>query len=199
VRGKLKTDSSDQTNPNFLSRRGTLLGLGGLIVSGAIAEPRLCWARSLPVKATGREVSLFNLHTGEQLKAEYWHNGRYVPDALRAVATVLRDHRNGSVHPIDPSLLDLLHQLRSRVGSKAPFNVISGYRSPETNALMHEVSAGVAQHSFHMQGKAIDIRLPGTRLGVLRRAALAMQSGGVGYYPADDFVHVDTGPVRRWG
>lgn len=164
-----------------------------------MAQPRVSWARNLPVKASGREVAFLNLHTGERLKAEYWHNGRYVPDALHAVATVLRDHRNGSVHPIDPALLDLLHALQGRLASRGSFNVISGYRSPETNAMMHEISTGVAQHSFHMQGKAIDIRLPGTRLGTLRKAALAMQCGGVGFYPADDFVHVDTGPVRRWG
>ncbi len=161
--------------------------------------PRPVLARGLLGQAAGREVSLLNLHTGERLKAEYWHNGRYVPDALRAVAVVLRDHCNNRIHPIDPQLLDLIHRLHASVASATPFNVISGYRSPETNALMHEASAGVAAHSLHMEGRAIDIRLPGTRLSHIRQAALALRSGGVGYYPEDDFVHVDTGAVRRWG
>jgi uncharacterized protein YcbK (DUF882 family) len=146
----------------------------------------------------GRELSLLNLHTGERLRAEYWYNGRYLPDALHAVSVLLRDHYNNKVHPIDPDLLDLINALHARVRSSAPFNVVCGYRSPETNAMMHEASAGVAVHSLHMQGKAIDIRLPGTRLSSVRKTALAMREGGVGYYPEDDFVHVDTGAVRHW-
>jgi uncharacterized protein YcbK (DUF882 family) len=153
----------------------------------------------VPGKAGGRELSFLNLHTGERLKVEYWRNGRYVPDALHAVAIVLRDHRNNRVHPIDPRLLDLVRQLQATVYSTAPIDVISGYRSPESNALMHEASAGVAAHSLHMEGRAIDIRLPGTGLIHVCRAALALKSGGVGYYPDDDFVHVDTGALRCWG
>jgi uncharacterized protein YcbK (DUF882 family) len=165
----------------------------------AISMPAPAWARRLAVKAPGRELSLLNLHTGERLKAEYWRNGQYVPGALRAVSVVLRDHCNNKTHPIDPQLLDLIHLLHAKLGSAAPFNVISGYRSPETNALMHEASAGVAAHSLHMEGRAIDIRLPGTRLASVKRIALDMALGGVGYYPTDDFVHIDTGAVRRWG
>ncbi len=172
----------------------TALGLGA-----AMVLPLPVLARGLIGRDGGRELSLLNLHTGERLNAEYWLHGRYVPDALRAVAVVLRDHRNNAIHPIDPQLLDLIHRLHASVDSTAPFNVISGYRSPETNALMHEVSAGVAAHSLHMEGRAIDIRLPGTALSHVRQAALAMKSGGVGYYPQDDFVHVDTGAVRCWG
>jgi uncharacterized protein YcbK (DUF882 family) len=170
-------------------------------MGAAMTLPLPVLARGLmvPTAIGGREVSLLNLHTGERLKAEYWHNGRYVPDALRAVAVVLRDHRNNKIHPIDPQLLDLIRRLHASVSSAEPINVLSGYRSPETNALMHLVSAGVAAHSLHMEGRAIDIRLPGTRLTQLHQAALALRSGGVGYYPNDDFVHVDTGAVRYWG
>jgi uncharacterized protein YcbK (DUF882 family) len=171
--------------------------IGGAALAGAFF-PTASWARTFP-RAMGRELSLLNLHTGERLKAEYWHNGRYVPDALHAIAILLRDHRNNQVHAIDPRLLDVVNVLHSRVRSQVPFNVVSGYRSPETNALLHEISAGVAVHSMHIQGKAIDIRLPGTGLAHLKRAALDLKAGGVGYYPADDFVHVDTGPLRHWG
>jgi len=147
---------------------------------------------------SGREVSFVNLHTGEKLRAEYWHNGKYVPDALHAVSVVLRDHCNNKVHPIDPHLLDLANLLRNNLRNPAPLQVVSGYRSPETNAAMHQNSSGVAAHSLHMEGRAIDIRLPGTHLPALRQAALSLNLGGVGYYPSDDFVHVDTGKIRRW-
>jgi uncharacterized protein YcbK (DUF882 family) len=149
--------------------------------------------------ATGpREVALFNLHTGERLRAEYWQNGLYMPDALRAISVILRDHYNNQIHPIEPRLLDVIHVLHGRVRSRSPFDVVCGYRSPETNAWMHEASAGVAAHSLHMEGRAIDIRLPGVRLAALERTALALAQGGVGYYPEDDFVHIDSGDIRHW-
>jgi uncharacterized protein YcbK (DUF882 family) len=145
-----------------------------------------------------RVITLKNLHTEEALDAVYWEEGRYVPDALEAVNNVLRDYRTGDVHPIDPRLLDLLTDLRASLGSKSPFQVISGYRSPQTNAMLRERSAEVAQHSFHMDGMAIDIFLDDVELDHLRLAALELGRGGVGYYPVNRFVHVDVGPVRRW-
>jgi uncharacterized protein YcbK (DUF882 family) len=177
------------------ARRAALkMGLG-LVAAAALPVP--AWARVL-AKSPSRELSLINLHTGEHLKAEYFHNGKYVPSAMRAVSVLLRDHHNNKVHPIDPHLLDLAHVIHGNVRSNQPIHVVCGYRSPETNAMMHEVSAGVAVHSMHIQGKAIDLRLPGTRLSSLRKAALALRRGGVGYYPEDDFVHIDTGAVRHW-
>jgi uncharacterized protein YcbK (DUF882 family) len=170
----------------------------GLGIAVGLSVSNAAMARRLLPKGGSRELSLLNLHTGEKLRAEYWHNGRYVPDAMHAISVVLRDHRNNSIHPIDPRMLEIIHLMHGQLRSRAPFNVISGYRSPETNALMHEVSAGVAAHSLHMDGMAIDIRLPGVALGALKREAAALELGGVGYYPADDFVHVDCGPVRHW-
>jgi uncharacterized protein YcbK (DUF882 family) len=146
-----------------------------------------------------RTVAFHNLHTGESLDATYWDNGTYVPDALSAVNHVLRDFRTGDVHPIEPRLLDLLQALSSRVEARAPFQVISGYRSPATNAMLRAHSDGVAKSSLHMEGLAIDIRLPDVALDRLHGAAVALGGGGVGYYPASDFVHVDVGRVRRWG
>jgi uncharacterized protein YcbK (DUF882 family) len=179
-----------------LPTRRTALKAGlGLVV--AIATPAPAWARVL-VKKPSRDLSFLNLHTGEHLKAEYFHNGQYVPSAMHAVSVLMRDHCNNKVHPIDGHLLDIAHSLHSKVRSASPFHVVCGYRSPETNAMMHEVSAGVAVHSMHIEGKAMDIRLPGARLGSLRKAAVALQLGGVGYYPEDDFVHIDSGVVRKW-
>jgi uncharacterized protein YcbK (DUF882 family) len=151
--------------------------------------------------ATGaRSLAFDNIHTGERLKVEYWQEGQYLPDALAEVNHILRDFRTGEVHPIAPVLLDLLAALRARLDSSEPVSVISGYRSPLTNAMLrseHEHS-GVATKSLHMQGMAIDIRVPGRSLASLHHAALSLRGGGVGYYPTSDFVHVDVGRVRTW-
>ena len=145
-----------------------------------------------------RTLAFRNTHTDEAVKVTYWEGGEYSPDALASVNHVLRDFRTGDVHPIEPKLLDLLTLLQSRTETTQPYQIISGYRSPRTNALLHERSGGVATHSLHMEGKAIDIRVPGVRLASLRDAALGLSLGGVGYYPSSDFVHVDVGRVRRW-
>ena len=175
------------------SRRQLLkLAAGALPLAAAWSAPALA-------AAAPRDLAFHNLHTGETLRALYWDQGAYVPDALAAVDHVLRDFRTGDVHAIDPRLLDLLHTLGSTVGTGGPFQVISGYRSPATNAMLHAHSDGVAKGSLHMQGMAIDIRLADIDLDHLHRAALGLGAGGVGYYPASDFVHVDVGRVRRWG
>lgn len=171
-------------------RRG--LGLAAAAAVGAPAGQAL--ANLGPV----RKLGFHNLHTGESLETAYWEGGTYVPDALSAVNRVLRDFRTGEIHPIEPKLLDLLTHLQAKLGVSRPFQVISGYRSPATNAKLHAASNGVATKSLHMQGKAIDIRLSGVELADLRDAALDLQLGGVGYYPGSDFVHVDVGRIRRW-
>lgn len=145
-----------------------------------------------------RAVSLDNLHTGEKLQAVYWEQGEYIPDVLDAVNEHLRDYRTGEIHPINPHLLDVLDTLTALTGANASFQVISGYRSAATNAMLHERSEEVAKKSFHIRGMAIDIRLPGVELSHLHAAALSLGRGGVGYYPDSNFIHVDVGPVREW-
>lgn len=145
-----------------------------------------------------RTLSLLNLHTGEALKATYFEAGRYLPDALAAMNHVLRDHRTGETHTMAPGLLDLVTTLSRKFETNQSVQVISGYRSPQSNAALHRASNGVATHSLHMEGEAMDIRIPGVELASLRDAALSLQRGGVGFYPASDFVHVDVGRVRRW-
>ena len=169
-------------------------GLGAAAAAGLGAPA----TQALAALGGGRELTFRNLHTGESLTAAYWEAGRYVPDALDAVNEVLRDHRTGEVHAIDPQLLDLLSGLAGKLEARPRFQVISGYRSPASNAKLHAKSSGVATRSLHMQGKAIDIRMGGVELANLRRAALGLRAGGVGYYPSSDFVHVDTGRVRQW-
>ena len=145
-----------------------------------------------------RRAFLHNLHTGETLDAVYFENGRYVPDALAQAMRVLRDWRNGQEHVMDPRLFDVLHAIHGKLEAKTPFQIISGYRSPETNAMMHARSSGVASNSQHMQGKASDIRLEGIELTDLHKAALSLGAGGVGFYPVSNFVHVDVASVRHW-
>lgn len=139
------------------------------------------------------------MHTGEKINLAYFDNGRYQPDALAALNHFLRDWRTGEVRDIDPGVFDQLHTLQARVEAPGAFNVICGYRSPVTNAMLHDHSDGVAKHSLHMEGRALDISLPGKDLAQLHDAALSLKMGGVGYYPASDFIHVDTGRVRHWG
>ena len=148
--------------------------------------------------APERRLRFHNLHTGESLNLAYWVQGDYVPESLAEINHVLRDFRNDQVAAIDPQLLDLLNRVDLALGASQPFQVISGYRSPATNHLLAERSSGVAKHSLHMEGKAIDIRVPGVALADLRKTGLALQAGGVGYYPTSDFVHLDVGRVRTW-
>lgn len=145
-----------------------------------------------------RSLSFVSTHTGETLSCVYYSAGDYDHATLARVNHFLRDFRNDEVHRIDPGVLDILFELQTRAGHADPFHVISGYRSPQTNAWLRRHSQGVAAHSLHMEGRAIDIRLPGFPTGRLRELALAMRRGGVGYYPASDFVHLDTGRVRHW-
>jgi len=145
-----------------------------------------------------RSVSFVHTHTGERLTAAYWRDGEYQPEVLQQVNHVLRDFRTNEVHAIDPTLLDVLFELRTKVGSERAFHVISAYRSPKTNEMLRQSSNGVAEHSMHMLGKAIDVRLESFPTDRLADVARSLRRGGVGYYRASDFVHVDTGRVRYW-
>lgn len=173
--------------------------LGGLSVALAATLP----ARRLLAATTDapRSLSFVHTHTGEQLSVTYFQSGAYDDAALTRINVLLRDFRNEAVHRIDPQLLDALHALRCQCNSSEPFQIISGYRSPATNATLRGKSeaSGVAEHSLHMEGRAIDIRLPGLATRQLAMQARALQVGGVGYYRVSDFVHVDTGRVRLWG
>jgi uncharacterized protein YcbK (DUF882 family) len=145
-----------------------------------------------------RALSFLHLHTGERLTVEYFGAGQYLKDALVSINRLLRDFRTGEVHAIDAGVLDQLHEIALLTGTSKPYQVISGYRSPATNQMLRQHSEGVAASSLHMSGRAIDIRLADVPLPKVRRAALSMRRGGVGYYPKSDFVHIDTGRVRFW-
>lgn len=171
------------------------LGAGALTVS-LLPLPAL--AATLQNLNPERNLSFYNIHTDESVDICYYDQGDYCAQALDDVSHILRDHRTNQIHPIDPHLLDRLYAVKLRVRPKTPFHIISGYRSPATNAMLRKISTGVARKSFHTKGKAIDIRLPGYNTRRLRNICVAMKSGGVGYYGDSDFVHLDTGPVRSW-
>ena len=147
---------------------------------------------------TPRHIALLNLHTDEHLEIEYFRDGVYLPEALSAIEVSLRDFRNGERHAVDPHLMDYLVEVARFLGVDPAFSVISGYRSPQTNASLREHSSGVAQHSLHMEGRAIDVRIKGIDCASLAAHAVDMKRGGVGYYRASDFVHLDTGAFRTW-
>ncbi len=148
--------------------------------------------------AETRRLRLINTHTGEERDALYFFDGVYCAQELGALDWLLRDHRTGATFPIEPRLFDLLHGLAGVAGREPRYEVISGYRSAATNAMLVATTAGVASHSLHMEGRAIDVRLVGLPTADLRDLALAQRAGGVGYYPASDFVHLDTGRIRSW-
>ena len=177
--------------PHFLRcTRRTFLRLSG---AACVLAATPAWAAANP-----RSLSFAHTHTGEALTVTYWREGRYVADALAAVNHLLRDFRTGDHHVIDPTLLDYLHAVQCTLSCDAPFGVISGYRSPATNEMLQRSSSGVATSSLHLVGRAIDVRIPGIKTAKLRETAAALRRGGVGYYPASGFVHLDTGRYRQW-
>lgn len=190
-------DSEDPTFSRTLLGRRRVIAFGLAAAALAVGGPLKGALAAMP-QSGARTLGLVSTHTNEKLMATYWRDGVYDRGALKDINHVLRDHRSGEVAQMDPNLLDLLVELHHRTGSRKPFQIISGYRSPKTNAMLASASGGVAKRSLHMDAKAIDIRLSDVALSDLRQAALGMKAGGVGYYKKSDFVHVDTGRVRQW-
>ncbi|HRN76866.1 DUF882 domain-containing protein [Ottowia sp.] len=186
--------------------RRLFLGRGARVAQVAVAGVLLPGAASrafafAPASSTeARRLSFNHLHTNERTALIYARGADFVPSALDHLNHFLRDHYSGEVGQMDPELYNVLHRVRRELGTELPFDVISGYRSPHTNETLRTTrGGGVARRSLHMDGKAIDVRLPGIQLADLRDAAISLQAGGVGYYPRDNFVHIDTGRVRSWG
>jgi uncharacterized protein YcbK (DUF882 family) len=183
-----------------LGRRQFLVHVARVAPLAVLAPlPLRAVADALPTRSKACSLTLFNTHTRESMCATYRVGSELDPDALARFSQLLRDHRDGTVKAIDPPLFDILHDVAYRLGVDPHFEVISGYRSPGTNAMLHERSSGVASHSLHMDGKAIDVRLAGVNTRHLFDAALKLGRGGCGYYGEPDFAHLDTGRVRHWG
>jgi uncharacterized protein YcbK (DUF882 family) len=203
---KIDEESAIASRRKFLKKLayGSVLALGG------------CGVETAAVRDVGRHgftqqtqdpylrnpgyktLSFEHTHTGEKLKLTYFERGNYIKDALQEINYLLRDFRTNEIQPIDTALLDQLFDLKQTLGLNKPFHIISGYRSPFTNAQLRKNGHGVAEHSYHLQGRAIDIRIEGVSSKTISNAALAMAQGGVGYYPRNNFVHLDTGKYRTW-
>ena len=188
---------------SWTRRRCSLLGLGaiaGALAGGLVDVARGAGAVGAPAAAaaTRRSLELKNLHTGEVLKVTFERESGPDPQTLEKLQHLLRDYRANEEHPIDPALYGLLVDLAEATGHAARYELISGYRSPRTNEKLHSEGHAVAEHSQHIEGRAMDVRLIGCELTVLRDAALKAARGGVGYYPSSNFVHIDTGRVRTW-
>lgn len=180
---------------NFDSQRRKLLVLGG-----AAAGLALLPGSALASVSTSRPriLTLNNLHTGETLKTEFFNGKSYDKDELARLNHFFRDYRANKVKSIDPGLFDQLYRLQAMLETRKPVQLISGYRSLATNNMLRQKGSGVAKHSYHTLGQAMDFHIEGISLSNIRKAALKMRAGGVGYYPRSNFVHIDTGPVRHW-
>lgn len=177
----------------LLGRRRFLKGSLGTAVA-CWSTPRWAAAASAPA----HRLAFYNIHTAEKLDVTYREHGEPMLGALAEINRYLRDYRTGEIHDIDVALLDTLHALYTAFDERGNFEVISGYRSPRTNAALRHATSGVAENSLHIQGRAIDVRLTSAKTAALRDAAIALKVGGVGYYAESNFVHVDTGNVRTW-
>lgn len=192
-------DQADQTPRVSSLHRRAFLGIGVAAAAAALVPSRA--QAAVVTRAAERKLSFFHTHTGERLKVAYCCGGEYQAEGLQEVNHILRDFRVDETRAIEPRLLDLLYELDGTLTTDQPFHIISGYRSPETNLMLRErggATTGVASHSLHMVGQAIDIRVPGVNLEHLRDAARSLKIGGVGFYPDLNFVHVDVGRVRYW-
>ena len=186
------TQKSQRARHLHLDRRSFLRGVSTAAL--ALAPTGAAFA----IAPGTRSLSFVNTHTGESLSTVYFENGSYIAPSLQSINHLLRDFRTGEIHPIDPGVLDILFDLRTLVNREEPYQVICGYRSPATNALLRSRTSGVAEHSLHVQGRAIDVRLAGFATARLHEMALQMRRGGVGFYAKSDFVHLDNGAVRSW-
>ena len=176
---------------SLLNRR-RFLGAAVAVTSVGLVSP------APAISYAPRSISLYNTHTGEWLRTVYWADGHYIREAVKDINWILRDHHTDEMRPIDAGVLDVLGMMREQLDTSDPFLVVSGYRSPLTNTQMYMHREGVAKHSYHTKGMAIDLRSERRSLTEVRDAATSLQCGGVGYYPRSGFVHVDCGPIRHW-
>ena len=180
-----------------LSRRGIL---GAFAATAVVAAPVMANAFGI-LRGDGdiRRIKMYSGRTGESIDTVYWVEGKYIRDALNEINIFMRDWRTGQAIGIDPRTVDVAAASHRLLQTNEPFMMLSGYRSPKTNAMLRSQSSGVARNSLHMVGKAADLRLKSRSVAQMTRAAQSCQAGGVGRYSRSNFVHVDCGPVRHWG
>lgn len=182
----------------MLNRRNFLQQLSAVSAAGLTGFSATAHAKNITLAGEDRSLHLYNIHTGESVKSTFWSQGQFVDSEIEMLDMLMRDFRANDVMAMDRQLFHDLHELQSRLSPKKAMHIISGYRSPVTNSKLRNDSSGVAKRSLHMQGRAIDLAIPGVSHKELHTAALSLKSGGVGYYPNSGFVHLDSGRVRRW-
>ncbi|WP_068546925.1 DUF882 domain-containing protein [Thalassotalea crassostreae] len=181
------------------NRRQFFRKVGGAVALGASAPLLINNAHaSMNMDTSVKRLALYNRHTGERAEGVFWANGTYQNDVIKSFEKNLRDHRQNEVAAMDRRLFQFLHKIQQRLVTDKEIHIISGYRSPKTNAMLAGRSNGVAKKSFHMKGQAIDFAIPGIDLALIRDTAKSLKLGGVGYYPNSGFVHIDTAWVRSW-
>lgn len=182
---------------NRSMNRRSFLALGAVTAISTLL-PSYAFTSTEELNTPERSLYFYNIHTDERLKTVYWQDGEYMPEALEEINFLMRDYRNDEIKEIDTKLLDLLYDINKKMKTRQPFHITSGYRSPETNAMLHKKSKKVGVNSLHIYGMAVDIKMPGRSIESLRNVATNLKVGGVGYYPRSNFVHVDIGKVRYW-
>lgn len=195
------TSQTDGHSPAPVLNRRKFLGLGALAAASTVITTSVINPASAAIlKGDGgaRKISFRNSHTGETFSGVYRVGNKYLPDAFDRINIVLRDFRTDELFPIDPRAIDIIYAVHQQTQSAEPYEILSGYRCPKTNAMLRGNSGGVAKNSLHMTGQAIDLRLPGFNTKRIRDLAISLRAGGVGYYPRSNFVHMDTGDVRTW-
>ncbi len=190
-----KKHNNNSTNCNTNRRKLIAAGLVSSLLPMTTAGAA---SRGRNIVYPERSLSLYNVHTGEKNNVVYWSEGKYVGSGLNEINWILRDFRTSEIKAIDPRLLNILYLLTRTLETEKPVLVLSAFRSKKTNDMLRKTTEGVAKRSFHMAGKAIDIRIPRVETSDIQRAALRLSGGGVGYYPRSNFVHLDSGPVRTW-
>lgn len=197
--------SNDSNADTVCSNRRNFLGMGAIATLGALVLPAFsndvmaaAFQAGTVSGGSSRRVSFRNTHTNESFSGVYRIGNKYLPDAFDRINYVLRDHRTGESFPIDPRVMDIIYSVHQMTGNHAPYDVLSGYRCPQSNAGLRKASSGVAKNSLHMTGQAIDLRMPNYSTSKLRDLAKSLRAGGVGYYSRSNFVHMDSGDVRYW-
>ena len=190
--------TSEATDEQLVFQRRSFLKFGLAGIAAAMVPLISAGTAQASNNYATWKIAFRHSHTGESFSGVYRVGNKYLPEAFERLSYVMRDFRTNEVFPMDPRVIDILSVIHRKMDATAPYETLSGYRSPRTNSMLRHETSGVANNSFHMYGQAVDVRIPGYSTGNIRKIARSLQAGGVGYYPRSNFVHVDTGKVRTW-
>lgn len=194
----MKSNDADIITRRDFFKVSSLVVLGAMMPIDLYSKSKIDIVSLFDIDNETRKLNLYNVNSKKHLDIEYYENGQYIEEALREIYKLMGDRRTGEIVKIDHKLLDTLHKMQLKINTSKPIELISGYRSPNTNKQLRKVNKNVARESYHTFGKAADIKVKGASLAELHNIALDLSTGGVGYYPKSDFIHLDVGPIRNW-